>query len=163
LDTAGSKALAALEERRKAMSMAHASIDQHPDLLALRASYERAAESGTAQTTFGLILLGGLYAALSPWIVGFGATTNLALNDLIVGITVALLALGLGAALDRSHGVAWTLPLLGVWLIIAPWVVNDVTVSVGTAWSNVVVGAVIVVLGFGATYFGLQARQFARR
>jgi SPW repeat len=145
------------------MSMAHASIDQHPDLLALRASYERAAESGTAQTTFGLILLGGLYAALSPWIVGFGATTNLALNDLIVGITVALLALGLGAALDRSHGVAWTLPLLGVWLIIAPWVVNDVTVSVGTAWSNVVVGAVIVVLGLGATYFGLQARQFARR
>jgi hypothetical protein len=29
--------------------MAHASIDQHPDMLALRASYDRAAESMTAQ------------------------------------------------------------------------------------------------------------------
>jgi len=132
------------------MSMAHAPIDQHPDLLALRASYERAAESGTAQTTFGLILLGGLYAALSPWILGFGATTNLALNDLIVGLAIGLLALGLAAALDRSHGLAWTLPVLGVWLIIAPWVVNDVTVSVGAVPRDRSRKTTSIVIVFGA-------------
>jgi hypothetical protein len=144
------------------MSTSQASIERHPDILALRASYERAAESSVAQTTFGLILLAGIYAAVSPWIVGFGSTTNLAVNDLIVGATVAVLALALGGALDRSHGLAWTLPPLGVWLIIAPWVVNNVTVSAGTAWSNVVVGSVTVLLGLGATYFGVQARQIAR-
>lgn len=145
------------------MSTSQTSIDRHPDILALRAGYERAAESGAAQATFGLTLLAGMYAAVSPWIVGFGATTNLAVNDLIVGITIGVLALALGAALDRSHGFAWTVPLLGIWLIIAPWVIDDVSVTAGMAWSNVVVGVVTVLLGLGAGYFGVQTRQFARR
>ena len=145
------------------MSTPQASIERHPDILALRASYERAAESGAAQATFGLTMLAGLYAAASPWIVGFGVTTNLAINDLIVGITIAALAMGLGVALDRSHGLAWTLPLLGIWLIISPWVVNNVSVSAGTAWSNVLIGVATLLLGVGATYFGVQARQVTQR
>lgn len=84
------------------MSTAH-SIDQHPDILALRAGYERAAESMTAQATFGVTLLSAMYVALSPWIVGFNdSAPRLAVNDLIVGLTVAALAVGFAAALDRK-------------------------------------------------------------
>ena len=57
--------------------------------MALRASYERAAETMGAHVTFGLTLLTGLYVAASPWIVGFGATRQLASCDLIAGIAVA--------------------------------------------------------------------------
>ncbi|MGZ4577469.1 MAG: SPW repeat protein, partial [Mycobacterium sp.] len=39
------------------MSTVHSSIDHHPDLLALRASYDRAAESMSAHVIFGLALL----------------------------------------------------------------------------------------------------------
>jgi len=145
------------------MSTSHEAIERHPDLIALRAGYERAAESPTAQITFGVILLAGLYAALSPWIVGFAGNTPMAVNDLIVGVVVVVLAFGLGSALDRSHGLAWTLVPLGGWLIAAPWIINDISVTAGTAWSNVVVGAVTVLLGLGGVYFGLQARQFDRR
>lgn len=60
------------------MSTVHSSIDQHPDLLALRASFDRAAESTIAHFTFGLALLAGLYVAASPWIVGFSATRGAA-------------------------------------------------------------------------------------
>ena len=59
------------------MTTAHASIDQHPDILALRASYDRAAESIAAQATFGLTLLTAIFVALSPHIVGFDAFTRL--------------------------------------------------------------------------------------
>ncbi len=144
------------------MSTTHSSIDQHPDLLGLRAGYERASESVAAQATFGLTLLVALYTALSPWIVGFDATTRLAVNDLIVGLTVAVLAIGFGSALDRTHGITWTLPVAGVWLIISPWILRDVSPTAGMIWSNVVAGALVTILGVIAPYFG-RAGRFAAR
>ncbi|OHV05976.1 SPW repeat protein [Mycobacterium talmoniae] len=143
------------------MSTVHSSIDHHPDLLALRANYDRAAESMTAQFTFGLTLLTGVYAALSPWIVGFSATRELARNDLIVGITVAVLAFCFASALDRTHGMTWTLPVFGLWLVISPWVLSGVSPTAGMIWSNVIAGGLLMALGLTAVYFGMRARSEA--
>jgi hypothetical protein len=143
------------------MSTVHSSIDHHPDLLALRANYERVAESTSAHVTFGLALLTGLYVAASPWIVGFSATASLATSDLIVGIAVAFLAYGFATALDRAHGMTWTLPVLGVWVIVSPWVLPGVALTAGMLWSNVVAGGLLTVLGLNATYFGVRTRAAA--
>ncbi|KZS58950.1 SPW repeat protein [Mycobacterium ostraviense] len=143
------------------MSTVHSSIDHHPDLLALRASYERAAESMSAQITFGLTMLAGLYVAASPWIVGFSATRQLAWCDLIVGIAVAYLAYGFASALDRTHGMTWTMPVLGVWLIFSPWVLQGITRTAGMMWSHIIAGAVVAFLGLTATYFGIRTRAAA--
>ncbi len=143
------------------MSTVHSSIDHHPDLLALRASYERAAESVSAHVAFGLTLLTGLYVAASPWIVGFSATRQLARCDLIAGIAVAILAYGFATALDRTHGMTWTVPVLGVWLIVSPWIVQGLTLTAGMVWSNVIAGAVLTCLGLTATYFGMRTRAAA--
>jgi SPW repeat-containing protein len=140
------------------MSTVHSSIDHHPDLLALRARYERVAESMSAHFTFGLILLTGLYVAASPWIVGFKATASLATSDLIVGLAVAFLAYGFATALDRAHGLTWTLPVLGVWVIVSPWILSGVTQTTGMIWSNVVAGVLMTFLGLNATYFGMRTR-----
>ncbi|MCV7402631.1 SPW repeat protein [Mycobacterium fragae] len=141
------------------MSTVHSSIDHHPDLLALRARYERAAESMTAQGTFGLTLLTAVYAAISPWVVGFQGTRALAVSDLIVGLVCVALAFGYAMALDRSHGMTWTLPCLGVWFIVSPWVIHGVSPHGGMIWSNVIAGAVLTVLGLNAMYFGMRARS----
>lgn len=135
------------------MSTVH-SIDQHPDILALRADYERKAETPVGQATFGFTLLTALYAAVSPWIVGFDATSRLTVNNLIVGLTAAVLAIGFGAALERTHGIMWTLPLLGVWQIICLWILRDVNPTAGMIWSNVVSGGLIVVCGLVGLMFG---------
>jgi SPW repeat len=140
------------------MSTVHPSIEQHPDIMALRASYDRAAESMTMQGTFGLTFLTALYCVLSPWIVGFDATTRLAVNDLIVGIALAVLTFGFGAALDRTHGMTWTLPVFGVWLVVSPFVVRDVHATAGMIWSNVITGALIFFFGLVAVYYGRRAR-----
>src|ERR1700739_4974701 len=145
------------------MSTVHSSIDHHPDLMALRASYERAAESMSAHVTFGLTLLTGLYVAASPWIVGFGATRSLAVCDLIAGIAAAVLAYGFARSLDRTHGLTWTMPVLGLWLVFSPWILRDITFTGGMIWSNVVAGAAIAFLGFTATYFGMRTRTAAPR
>ncbi|MDD7812061.1 SPW repeat protein [Mycolicibacter sinensis] len=141
------------------MSTVHSSIEHHPDLLALRATYDRAAESMAAQFTFGMTLLTAVYAALSPWIVGFDGTSRLTFNNFVVGAVVAFLAFGLASALDRTHGMAWTLPVFGVWFIISPWVLRDMSPTPGMIWSNVVAGAVLTALGLTAAYFGRRARH----
>lgn len=128
----------------------------HPDIAELRAKYEVAGERATAQVVDGLTLLAGLYLAMSPWIVGFNDLSTLAGNNLIAGVAVALLALGLASAYGRTHGIAWVMPLIGVWTIIAPWVVSGDASTTGTVWSNVVIGAVTVILGLGTMAFGFS-------
>lgn len=141
------------------MSTVHSSIDHHPDILALRERYGRVAESMTAHGTFGLTLLGAVYAAVSPWVVGFDGTRALAVNDFIVGIVCVALAFAFAMALDRSHGMTWTLPVLGVWFIVAPWVLHGVSPHGTMIWSNVIAGAVLTLLGLNAMYFGMRARS----
>jgi hypothetical protein len=142
------------------MSTVHSSIDHHPDLLALRESYERAAESMGAHVTFGLAFLAGLYVAASPWIVGFSAT-RLAWCDLIVGIAVAYMAYRFASALDRTHGMTWTMPVLGAWLVFSPWILRGMTVTTGMAWSHVIAGGLVAFCGLTATYFGMRTRAAA--
>ena len=141
------------------MSTVHSSIDHHPDLLALRERYERAAESTTAHGTFGLTLLAAVYAAVSPWIVGFAGTRPLVVNDFIVGLVCVALAFAYAMALDRSHGMTWTLPVFGVWFIVSPWILHGVSPHGGMIWSNVIAGAALTLLGLNAMYFGMRARS----
>lgn len=112
----------------------------------------------TAQTTFGLTMLAGVYAAVSPWLIGFHGDARHTVNALIVGLCVAVLAGCFASALDRTHGLTWTLPVLGVWLIISPWLFGGGP-SAGMIWSHVIVGALVTLFGFNAAYFGMRVRS----
>ncbi|GAA4593209.1 hypothetical protein GCM10023194_56960 [Planotetraspora phitsanulokensis] len=46
--------------------------------------------------------------------------------------------------------MSWLLPVLGVWTIIAPWVISGQPATTRTVWNNVVTGAVIAVFGLAA-------------
>lgn len=140
------------------MTTVHSSIDQHPDILALRAGYDRVAESMAAHVTFGLTMMVAAYAALSPWIIDYFSLPRLTVNDVFVGATVGLLALCFGCALDRSHGLTWTLPFFGVWMVIAPWIYVDAPTT-GMIWSHVISGAAVIVLGTCAAYLGMRLRD----
>jgi hypothetical protein len=143
------------------MTTVHSSIDQHPDILALRARYDRVAESMAAQATFGLTLLTAVYVAMSPQIIGYQASAKLTVNALIVGGTIGFLAMCFGCALDRTHGMTWTLPVLGVWLVISPWIYGDGPTA-GIMWSHVISGVLVAVLGMYAMYFGMRVRNSDR-
>ncbi|WP_433436195.1 SPW repeat protein [Nonomuraea sp. CA-141351] len=131
----------------------------HPDIVQMRAKYELAAEAPTGQAVAGLSFLTGLYLAISPWVVGFTRFTTLTANNLIVGIALAMLAVGFASAYGRTHGMAWIAPLIGVWTIIAPWVVSGQVATTATIWSNVVTGAIALVLGLGATFLGMSRNR----
>jgi hypothetical protein len=124
------------------------SMGMHPDIVALRARYETVSETPAGQIVGGTTFLAGTYLAISPWVVGFDNATALLFTDLIVGVAAAFLGLGLSAAFDRTHRLAWTVPVLGIWAIITPWVVRTGDFrTTDNEWNNVVTGAVLLLIG----------------
>src|SRR5262245_40776993 len=122
-------------------------LEEHPDLAELRARYERVSATSTAQSIEGLTLLAGVYLAISPWVVGFRPSDgSLAVNNLIIGVTVALLGLSFATIYGRTHGLSWVPVVLGVWTILSPWLVRG-SFSGGAVANNVIIGAVITLLG----------------
>ncbi|GAA0523194.1 membrane protein [Saccharopolyspora subtropica] len=134
-------------------------IAGHPDLAELRMRYERASETPTAQMADGLTVLGGLFVALSPWITGFAGTTpSLALNNLVTGLTAVMLGLSFAAAYHRTHGIAWTCPVLGAWVIVSVFVMSGTAVTLSTVLCNVIGGAVLVLAGLGTMAPAMASR-----
>ncbi|MFC0865538.1 MULTISPECIES: SPW repeat protein [Sphaerimonospora] len=129
----------------------------HPDILELRARYEAAGANPAAQLTDGLTLLSGLYLALSPWVVGF-QNRPIAVNNLVTGLAIAVLALCYSSAFGRTHGISWIAPVLGLWTIIAPWVIRGGTNTAGTIANNVVTGAILLALGLTTVRFSMIGR-----
>ncbi|MFJ5532862.1 SPW repeat protein [Streptomyces sp. NPDC093261] len=148
------------------MSYPHHSSEMgtHPEIAEMRERFERAA-SGKAVVIEGLILLAGVYAAISPWVVHFSkAEPNLTVNNLIVGLTVALIGVGLAMIPERMLRLAWLAVPLGAWLVISPWVVTAAHgARAGVIWNNCVVGAVTLLLGLAAMGLTIGMANRTRR
>jgi len=143
-------------------SESSSAIERHPDIVALRERYDRIGETVPAQLAAGALFLAAGYAAMSPWVVGFRPTSpNLAVTDLITGVAVMVLTVGFGASYGRTHGMAWMAPLVGVWLIVAPWAVQDTDRTTGLLWSNIVAGACVVLFGLVLTALAAPMRSMA--
>ncbi|MEU1616583.1 SPW repeat protein [Streptomyces sp. NPDC005722] len=138
------------------MSRTQPGIEQHPDLLELRADYERATATNRGQAVAAMGLLTGTYLAASPWIVGFNslfgfnALSTIAVSNLIAGIVYALLMGGVGRGFERTHSRAWAAAVIALWTIISPWCVTGNVSTTRTITNNVVVGVIGLVLALAA-------------
>ncbi|MEU1532933.1 SPW repeat protein [Streptomyces fagopyri] len=128
----------------------HAPIEEHPDLMDLRARHDRAATTPRAQMIEALALITGLYLAASPWITGFNGATTLAITNLIAGIAYMLLLGGLGSSFERTHSMAWAAAVIGIWTCVAPWVVAGDVAHTRSITSNLITGAIATVLAVAA-------------
>jgi hypothetical protein len=96
-------------------------------------------------TASGLTLIAGIWLIVSPFILGYADVQHALGNDMIVGGVVAILAaLRLGAKAETAWA-GWMDVLLGVWLIVAPFVLGY-TARPNALWNNVILGAVIAAL-----------------
>ncbi|MEU6621324.1 SPW repeat protein [Streptomyces litmocidini] len=127
-----------------------APIEEHPDLMELRARHDRAAVTPRAQMIEALALITGLFLAASPWIVGFNGFTTLAVTNLIAGLAYMLLLGGLGSSYERTHSMAWAAAVIGIWTCVAPWVVAGDVAHTRSITSNLITGAVATLLALAA-------------
>lgn len=124
-----------------------AHMARHPDLIELRRRYDAASASPIAEGTAGLALLGAVFLAASPWIVGFSALTAITITNLIAGAALAVLVIALTGAYGRMHGLTFVVPVIGIWTAVAPWVIVGAMDVTRTIYTNCFAGGAIVVLG----------------
>lgn len=99
-------------------------ISGHPDVSEMRDRYARVMETRGVAAVEELVILAGIYAAISGWTVHFSAAKpTLALSNLVVGIALAVLGLCMSMVPERSADLNFVVLFLGAWLIVSPWVV----------------------------------------
>ncbi|MFS4094632.1 SPW repeat protein [Streptomyces sp. AF1A] len=135
-------------------------ITSHPDVSEMRERYARMLGGRDVALVDGPVFLLGLYCAASPWILHFNTSQPaLMVHNLIMGIAIGLLALGFTRAPERMYGLSWAMCALGVWMIIAPWIVGTHP-DAGIIASNAVIGGLAIVLGLVCA--GTAARNAPR-
>ncbi|WNI16095.1 SPW repeat protein [Actinacidiphila sp. ITFR-21] len=138
-------------------------IDTHPDLVSLRDRYAAMSDKPLNGLLEGLCVLAGLYLAISPWVVGFQSfSPSLRVSNLITGIALAVLGMGFGSVLERTHGLGWVATAIGAWTIVAPWAVSGSAAFHKTIWNNSFVGGVACLVGLAIMAMGLMASRSRR-
>jgi SPW repeat len=135
-----------------------ATMAEHPDLVEMQARYERASASGPAVITDGLVLLAGLWLAISPWTIHFnGSAPDVTISNLILGIAVAVVALGLTLMPLRMVRLSWATAVIGAWVIVSQWIIQQSGSTTSINLNNIITGAVILLLGVAAATILLRA------
>ena len=115
----------------------------------------------TAKILGWIIGLAGLWEIVAPFVFGMTATTAFLWDAIIVGL--ALLVFGVWAALSNEETTVkylnWINAVLGLWLIIAPFILGYSSATVAM-WNDIVIGLVALVLGaWAALAVGSQGQQ----
>lgn len=101
--------------------------------------------SGSTRTASVLNVIAGLWLIISPFVLRFTAHREAMWITIIVGIIVLVLAWTRAANPARYVGLSWLNLLLGIWLIISPFVLNYSNLPRVT-WNDVVLGVIVVIL-----------------
>ncbi|MEE4545226.1 SPW repeat protein [Streptomyces sp. V4-01] len=138
-------------------------MENHPDIVSLRDRYAKVSDSPATGLLESLCVMAGLYLAISPWVVGFQGFTGLRVSNLVTGLALAVLGLGFGSAIERTHNLSWCALAIGVWTIIAPWVVSGNFDTHKTILNNAILGGVICLLALATMGIGPLAKRMARK
>ena len=93
----------------------------------------------------GLNVIAGLWLIISPWILHDQVQQAYA-NNVILGIIIAVLAAIRAGGAHRAAWLSWINLVLGLWVIISPWVLQLPASHTQAFWNNVVVGVVVALL-----------------
>jgi len=105
-------------------------------------------EIKTVFGTSGINIIAGLWLLLAPFALGYAAVETALWNSVIIGLAVAVMAIVRVVRPDEYEGVSWVNFVLGIWLLISPFVLGLANIE-WLVWNNIIVG--IVVLALAAT------------
>lgn len=89
-----------------------------------------------------IILLAGLVLFIAPWVPALAMTGAAAWNAWIVGAAVALIAAV--ALYESATWEGWAFVVLGVWAIVAPWLIGF-SAATAALYAHIVLGLIVAV------------------
>src|ERR1051325_464116 len=96
-------------------------------------------------TASGLDVLAGIWLLISPFVLLFHNIHSAAWNNVILGIVIGVLALYRFVKPAEGVGVSWLNVILGIWVLISPWVLRFSGYHTATV-NNVVMGIIVIIL-----------------
>ena len=97
-----------------------------------------------ARSLAGINFILSIWLIISPWILTY-FTGQAKWNQFATGIAIAVLAL-IRYAVPRASWASWLNGLAGIWMIIAPFILNYSRTA--AFWNEIIVGIVVAVLAF---------------
>ncbi|MFD3643614.1 SPW repeat protein [Streptomyces griseus] len=141
------------------VSHARSDLSGHPDASEMRARYDRVMGSRDVALVDAPVFLVGLYCAVSPWVLHFTASQPaLVTHNLVMGIAIAVLALGFTVMPARMYGLSWAICAMGAWIIVSSWVVGS-SPDAGVVINNIIVGGLAVLLGMACAGAAARTRK----
>jgi hypothetical protein len=114
----------------------------------------------TIKTLSWLVVLLGAWEVLAPFILGYSHRAGALWDAIILGIALVILAgwAALSNQVSTIKALEWINAILGVWLIIAPFIIRYSDVS-AALWNDIIVGIVVVVLAVWAALTHVQVEK----
>ena len=110
----------------------------------------------------GLNVLAGLWLIISPWVL-HDQTQQAYTNNVILGIVIAVLAAIRAGGAYRATWLSWINLLLGLWVIISPWVLQFPASQTQAFWNNVIVGVIVAILAIWSAVATRSAMPVSQR
>jgi hypothetical protein len=104
-----------------------------------------------AKTLNWVIAIGGVWEFLAPFILGYSSSKTAMWDAIVLGVVLLVLGAWAGLASEGGtiKGLSWVNAVLGLWLVIAPFILAYS--GVGAAmWNDIIVGIIVLVLGVWA-------------
>ena len=101
-------------------------------------------DNSDVRSIAGVNFILGIWLIISPWVLTY-VSGQAKWNQFAFGIVVAVLAL-IRYAAPRAVWASWLNGLAGIWMIIAPFILNYTKTA--AYWNEVIVGIVVAVLAF---------------
>ncbi|QNE78337.1 hypothetical protein F0344_30340 [Streptomyces finlayi] len=141
------------------VSRTRSDIGAHPDVPEMQARHDRIIGGRDVALVDAPVLLVGLYCAVSPWVLHFTASQPaLVAHNLVLGIAIAVLALGFTVMPERMYGLSWAICAIGAWLIVSTWIVGT-SPDAGVIFNNVIVGGLTVLLGMACAGMVMKSKK----
>ncbi len=86
----------------------------------------------------------GIWLIIAPFVLRYG-TRAASTEDVILGILIA--AFSFAAAYMLGSGLGWLVFLLGIWVLIAPWVIGYAGAAPIARNNDVILGILTIVFG----------------
>ncbi len=90
-----------------------------------------------------------IFLFFTPWIFGFASVAEASRNAWICGAAIGVSSL----AAVYAEWEDWVSPVLGLWLIVSPWVLGFRETMMSATRVNVAVGIAVTVFSAGALWF----------
>jgi len=101
----------------------------------------------TIKTLSWLVVLLGAWEVVAPFILGYSQAAGALWDAILLGIALIILAgwAALSNQVSTVKSLSWINAALGVWLIIAPFILGYANLA-GALWNDIMVGILVVVL-----------------